>query len=80
MLNFFARSGRKIENIDSLCPGRGQARLARAGEGSIHKQPLTCILIARCARLPRSASLKAGSVEDRRGAIFLAPERDNGAR
>src|ERR1700730_2863623 len=23
-------------NIDSLCPGRGQARLARAGEGSIH--------------------------------------------
>ena len=34
MLNFFARSGRKIEKIDSLCPGRGQARLARAGEGS----------------------------------------------
>src|SRR6266849_7694219 len=36
MLNFFARSGRKIEKIDSLCPGRGQARLARAGEGSSH--------------------------------------------
>jgi len=36
MLNCFARSGRKIEKIDSLCPGRGQARLARAGEGSIH--------------------------------------------
>src|SRR6266851_9576499 len=35
MLNFFARSGPKIEKIDSLCPGRGQARLARAGEGSI---------------------------------------------
>ncbi len=27
MLNFFARSGPKIENIDSLCSGRGQARL-----------------------------------------------------
>src|SRR6266849_5526671 len=25
MLNFFARSGAKIEKIDSLCPGRGQA-------------------------------------------------------
>ena len=36
MLNFFARSGAKIEKIDSLCPGRGQARLARAGEGSSH--------------------------------------------
>src|SRR5229473_8157067 len=23
-------------NIDSLCPGRGQARVARAGEGSRH--------------------------------------------
>ncbi len=37
MLNFFARSGPKIEKIDSLCPGRRQARLARVGEGSIHK-------------------------------------------
>ncbi len=36
MLNFFARSGPKIEKIDSLCPGRGQARMARAGEGSSH--------------------------------------------
>ena len=36
MLNFFARSGPKIEKIESLCPGRGQARLARAGEGSVH--------------------------------------------
>ena len=36
MLNFFARSGAKIEKIDSLCPGRGRARLARAGEGSSH--------------------------------------------
>jgi len=36
MLNFFARSGLEIEKIDSLCPGRGQARLARAGEGSSH--------------------------------------------
>ena len=58
------------------CPGRGQARLARAGEGSIHKQSLTCILIARCARLPRSASLKAGSVEGLTRSDFLPPERD----
>src|SRR6266849_3534538 len=36
MLNFFARSGPEIEKIDSLWTGRGQARLARAGEGSSH--------------------------------------------
>src|SRR5712692_8090591 len=63
----------RFEKIDSLCPGRGQARLARAGEGSIHKQSLTCILIARCARLPRSASLKAGSVEGSTRSDFFSP-------
>ena len=37
MLNFFARSGPKIEKIDSLGPGEAAERAARGGEGHMEK-------------------------------------------
>src|SRR5229473_8651024 len=45
---------RKSPPDPSPCPGRGQARLARAGEGSVHAVAYL-LLIARSARLRTSA-------------------------
>src|SRR5260370_914884 len=75
MLNFFARSGRKIENIDSLCPGRGQARLARAGEGSVHAVAYLhpgCAPRLQSLSLPISRSLALSGRGSRRGSLLAA--------
>src|SRR5260370_42194939 len=63
----------------SLSRERASAPGAR-GRGQYPQTIADLHLIARCAPLPRSASLKAGSVEGSTRSDFLASERDNGAR